>query len=159
MRSLFALLLLILGAAPLAAQTAPYRIRLTEPWSLRLGHTVRAPLSDRTADSLQLTDRNGAPVYVPRAYVISIDSLLGVTPRSQRVRKGAVDGLISGIVVGALFGALSGNNSDRSVAANAGLFAAIGGAGGAVVGAGAGALRSGERWETVWPPASMRRRR
>jgi hypothetical protein len=159
MRSLFALLLLLLGAAPLAAQAAPYRIRLTEPWSIRLGHSVRAPLVDRAADSLLLTDRNGASVYVPRAYVIGIDSLRGVMPRGQLVRKGTVDGLISGIVVGALFGALTGKNSDRSVVANAGLYAAIAGAGGAVIGAGVGAMRTGEEWETVWPPASTRRRR
>lgn len=159
MRAIIAVALLLLGAAPLAAQSPTYRIRLSEPWSLRLGQTLRVSVADRGTDSLPLVDPNGGTVQVPRIYVVAIDSLLGFTPRGQRVRQGAMDGLISGLVIGALFGALTHENSGRTTGANAGVFAAVGGVGGALFGAGIGAVRSGERWQTVWPPEHLRPRR
>jgi hypothetical protein len=138
-------------AAPLAAQGSTYRIRLYEPYSIRIAPVVRTTLSDRMVDSLPLVDRQGRTQLVPRRHVMEIDSLAVSVPRGQRARRGAVDGMITGAVVGAVFGALSFEGSGRSRWAN---MAAYGGAiavGGGVIGGTSGALRSGDTWIPVWP--------
>jgi hypothetical protein len=156
MRS-FLLVAGLLGvASPVLAQSATYRVKLHEPWSLRLAPQVRttfdAPLR---GDSLALPRKEGGALMVPRRDVYEIDSLIGVIPRAARIRKGAVSGGISGAVIGATLGLLtfrdgkSGSLDSRPMNALAG--AAVVGTVGSIIGAISGAVGSGERWERVWP--------
>lgn len=145
-----ALLGATLIATPLQAQSATYRIKLYEPWSIRIAPVVRTTLADRMADSLPLTDKHGTRYLVPRRHVIAIDSLTATIPGSVRMRRGAVNGALSGAVIGAIVGLIA-NSESRSKIANGAVMGGIGLGTGALVGGVAGRLRSGEEWRTVWP--------
>ncbi|HTK56928.1 MAG TPA: hypothetical protein VL295_08885 [Gemmatimonadales bacterium] len=146
------LLASVLLAAPLQAQAPTYRIRLYEPWSIRIAPVVRTTtLASWMVDSLPLQSKDGRQFFVPRRHVMQIDSLVTVIPKGARVRHGAVSGGIIGAVVGVAFGALTASSSPRSVPVNAAVYGLGLGVGGSLLGAGFGALGSGETWETVWP--------
>lgn len=151
-------------AAPLGAQDAApaatpaaapvHRIRLYEPWSLRLAPEVRASIPDTRADSIPLTNATGTILLVPRRDVISIDSLTSVTPRNVRVKGGIRRGVIAGAVVGVVLGYLSyqdsGDGLTTSRGANVALFGASGAVLGGIIGGVSGATRSGEQWQQLW---------
>jgi hypothetical protein len=164
MRKTLALIGLVIVAFPLQAQEpAPgavpataglHRIRLHEPWSLRLAPTVRTTLADSKADSLPLTTAAGSILLVPQRDVISVDSLTSVTPRNVMVKRGLKNGVLAGAVAGVVFGALGHQDDGSGLSSSRGGSIAIGAVGGAVLGAIiggiSGATKSGEQWKQLW---------